>query len=154
VGEGVCALVGFGVPQAAAAEAVGIGESTVQSWIAGARDARTMPEKDRTAQQSRLVEFLARLENARGGAIAFNVAVVHKAAAAGNWQAAMTWLERRYPADFGRRINVTDDKPPADAPPLDAQTVAEHETALKSAFRDQIPELDPADLLAQEAADE
>ncbi len=32
------------------------------------------------------------------------LAKIQKAAADGNWQAAAWWLERRYPADWGRRV--------------------------------------------------
>ena len=49
-------------------------------------------------------EFVAEVERAKGQAAIGWLAKIEKSANDGNWQAAAWKLERRYPDDFGRRV--------------------------------------------------
>lgn len=49
-------------------------------------------------------EFFAEVERAKGQAAIGWLAKIEKSANDGNWQAAAWKLERRYPDDFGRRV--------------------------------------------------
>jgi hypothetical protein len=54
--------------------------------------------------QKRSLEFLERVKKAEADAIVRHVANIAKAATDGQWTASAWWLERRYPADYGRRF--------------------------------------------------
>jgi len=49
--------------------------------------------------------FLAAVKKAEADAIVRHVANIAKAAQDGQWQASAWWLERRYPAEYGRRFD-------------------------------------------------
>lgn len=70
-----------------AARYAGIGETTLHEW------------------RHRYPEFRVAVEKARADAEARNVAVIQQAAAQ-TWQAAAWWLERSFPARWGRRVEV------------------------------------------------
>lgn len=80
----VCDRVAQGVPKKYAAQAAGIGESTLYEYLA--RD----------------MEFAERMKKAEADAVMRNVEVVQVAAKT-NWTAAAWWLERRYAKEFGRK---------------------------------------------------
>lgn len=80
----VCDRVAEGVPKKYAAQAAGIGESTLYEYLA--RDG----------------EFAERMKKAEADAVMRNVRVVQTAAIT-TWTAAAWWLERRYAKDFGRK---------------------------------------------------
>lgn len=50
-------------------------------------------------------EFLEAVKEAEGRAVVGWLAKIEKAANDGNWQAAAWKLERRYPQEYGRRVN-------------------------------------------------
>ena len=74
-----------------AAEYAGIGQATFYAWL----------EKGRAGRQP-YAEFLAAVKEAEAQAEALAVKAV-RVAFGDSWQAAMTWLERRFPARWGRR---------------------------------------------------
>jgi transposase len=69
--------------------AAGVGYSTMRAWA--------------VADQ----EFQEQIEKAQAQARQRMVGIVVSAAAAGNWQAAMTFLERRDPEHWGRKDRVS-----------------------------------------------
>ncbi len=88
--------VELGATWEAAAACAGIGPSTLREWRSrGAAD------------EEPFAALLADLQKAEGRAISASLQVIRQAASAGQWQAAAWLLERRYPADYGRRTAVT-----------------------------------------------
>jgi hypothetical protein len=91
-----------------ACDAVGIGRSTYEDWMrrAEADDARQLSEgtKDITIYQT----FRNDIKKAESDFIADNLRLISTAAIK-EWTAAAWLLERKYPADFGRRIEITPD---------------------------------------------
>jgi len=71
-----------------AAAAAGVDVSTVHRWHAD--------ESNR--------EFCDRLKRAEAVGALAALRSIHEAAVGGTWQAAAWLLERRYPADYGRRV--------------------------------------------------
>jgi len=81
-----------GAPMHHAAAAAGIGERTLQTAMARARDG-----------DPRYVPLLREMEEAEGGMVTRALGVIRRAAEEGQWQAAAWLLERRHPDHFGRR---------------------------------------------------
>jgi len=77
--------ISLGAPYSHACRYAGISDETFRQW---------RESKD---------GFLGRMEKAEGKAVAGWLGKIERAASQGNWQAAAWKLERRYPADFGRR---------------------------------------------------
>jgi transposase len=90
----VCEALSAGNTRSAAAEYAGIGETTFYRW---------MSEDDPEHR-----EFREAVKKAEAIAEVRNVAIISKAAQ-DTWQAAAWWLERRKPADWGRRDRVSVD---------------------------------------------
>ena len=78
-----------------AADAAGVGASTLRDW----RQRGEAGEKPFAA-------FLASVKRAEGAGVERALRVIRKAAEGGAWQASAWLLERRYPADYGRRSEV------------------------------------------------
>ena len=78
-----------------AADAAGVGASTLRDW-------RQRGE----AGEVPFVAFLAALKRAEGAGVERALRSIRKAAEGGAWQASAWILERRYPADYGRRSEV------------------------------------------------
>jgi hypothetical protein len=76
-----------------AADAAGIGASTLREW-------RQRGEAD----EAPFAAFVAALKRAEGDGVARALRTIRQAAESGTWQAAAWLLERRYPADYGRRV--------------------------------------------------
>ncbi len=125
------------------AKAAGIAPPTLSLWrkeggLARGKVARGEPT---TARERRIAQFLTSLERAEADAVAERLSVIHSAGSGGKvrtktvttednegnvttttttevappqWQAEAWLLERRRPADFGRRVEVTG----ADGAPL------------------------------------
>jgi hypothetical protein len=72
----------------------GIDETTFSRWMAAG-------EKGKQP----FADFAKAVKKAEEEAVRKHVAVITKAAEK-NWQAAAWWLERRYPADFGKKDNI------------------------------------------------
>lgn len=71
----------------------GIGESTYHDWC------------------NQYPEFKDRMDKARSNSVLVSLAVLRKAAQAGQWQAAAWFLEHAYPEEFGRGPNIEDTEP-------------------------------------------
>jgi transposase len=84
----ILAALRYGTPRRIAAQAAGVGESTLLRWIAENQ------------------EFRERVEIAEAQAVTTRLRRIDKAGRAGVWQADMTVLERRYPSDFGRQVRL------------------------------------------------
>jgi len=86
--------VRMGAPLHIAARAAGIGYSTFKRWMAEGADPEGRDEYK---------AFRATIEEARAQTAVRMVGLVSRAAANSvrEWRAAMTWLERAYPEDFG-----------------------------------------------------
>lgn len=92
-----------------AAEAAGVGESTVYAWIKRGQEYAPDLAKGLAsvpASHRPYVEFAEAVEKARASAVVFNIALIRQAAIAGNWKAAAWWLERTRPGQYGRQIRV------------------------------------------------
>lgn len=85
--------VELGVTWERAADAAGIGASTLREW-------RQRGEAD----EAPFAAFVAALKRAEGDGVARALRTIRQAAESGTWQAAAWLLERRYPADYGRRV--------------------------------------------------
>ena len=102
VGEAIVQALKMGAYVEDAAEAAGVADSTVFSWIARGQEhdgAEKIPERERP-----YVEFSVAVERARAGSVVFNLSLIRRAALEGTWTAAAWWLERTRPEQFGRRI--------------------------------------------------
>ncbi len=80
-----------------AARYAGIGETTYYEWM----------KRGRAARSGKFAEFQKAIKKAEGEAEVRCVALIHKHME-GNWQAAMTYLERKFPDRWARtnRIKV------------------------------------------------
>ena len=90
-----------------AAKFAGIGESTLYQWLdRGTVEKERLeydPSAEPDAEEQPYAEFLEAVQKARGVAEARNVALIQESAKRGTWQAAAWWLERSFPARWGRR---------------------------------------------------
>lgn len=100
----------IGVPVKKAVVAAGISEKSFYNWLARGQNERerlaTVPNAKADITEGVFVQFLQRVEQARGEAIAKKVAVVAKSSVEGDWRAAAWWLERQLPEEFGRTDKV------------------------------------------------
>lgn len=82
-----------------ACQYAGIHYDTFRNWM----------KRGETAKSGQYFEFFEAVKEAEGRAVVGWLAKIEQAASAGNWQAAAWKLERRYPADYGRkdRIDIT-----------------------------------------------
>ena len=78
-----------------AADAAGVGASTLGLW-----------RRRGEAGEVPFVAFVATLKKAEGAGVERALRSIRKAAEGGAWQASAWLLERRYPADYGRRSEV------------------------------------------------
>lgn len=92
--------------------------SRVQEWLKEAREATepvrsdypptrrgTIAYDDECDYISRLRDFAETVNTAAGAAKVISLQAVRKAGDAGQWQAHAWYLERRYPAEYGRRVS-------------------------------------------------
>lgn len=93
VRAGLIEAVELGATWEAAAQSVGIGASTLRQW-------RQRGE----AGEAPFAALLADLKRADADCISRALQVIRQAAEGGQWQAAAWLLERRHPADYGRRV--------------------------------------------------
>ena len=91
----VAEAVELGATWEKAADAAGVGASTLREW-------RQRGEAD----EAPFAAFLAALKRAEGEGVARALRTIRQAAESGQWTAAAWLLERRYPADYGRRTEV------------------------------------------------
>lgn len=123
-GEAIVNALRLGVPREHASRAAGVPTGTFYKWLAAGAEAEQLMEEASdpetatvflpTPNQERLAEFRDEVEKADAEAVVYAVAMVRKAMP-DSWQAAMTFLERRYPGQFARRLEVKTD--PVDREP-------------------------------------
>jgi hypothetical protein len=83
-----------GATREQAAAAAGIGKRTLQRWLAQGEGNRP---------PARFERFAAALREAEAGMVVDAVEGIQEAARAGDWRARAWLLERRHPAEWGRR---------------------------------------------------
>lgn len=172
--EAITDSIGLGAVYEQAARAAGIHPATLYRWkelgeavltaLGNGAKVKDLPEQERLA-----ATFCELIEKAEAEAELLMIEVVRNAALGapaeldgeGNvvkaeqtpqWQAAMTYLERKHPGRWSRRIHVTDDTP-REPPPLSVLTVEESAEAFALAYGGHLPSIDPANLLPSVAID-
>lgn len=95
--EKICQLLKAGNTFRTACEVAGIGETTGQEWRARGENRHSARAGDEI-----FARFAKATRKAEEEAAARNVALIQKAAAAGTWQAAAWWLERKFPSEWAR----------------------------------------------------
>lgn len=92
----ICCSIRDGLTKKTAADAAGIAETTFYSWL-------RQGEKDLDAGKStKYALFLQSVKQAEAEHKRGRLAVIHKAAQDGSWQAAAWELERRYRSEYGK----------------------------------------------------
>lgn len=131
--------IGLGVPRKFAAQAAGISERTLHQCLAKGRELLDEDgeivealEPGLTDDQRLYARLAQGVEKADGQAVAYAIGVVRKHMP-DNWQAAMTWLERRHPGHFARRIEIDADPADRDPAPAALPTAAQVEEAFRTA---------------------
>ena len=99
--ESIRTILAAGNTRTCAVAYAGIDYQTFLNWIS----------RGSIAKSGKFFEFFEAVQKAEADAEASSVAIVRKAAAAGNWQAAAWWLERRKAGDYRRvdRVEATGD---------------------------------------------
>ena len=92
VQERIVQAIRAGASAEVAAESAGIARSTFFAWLERGR-----------AGERRFTAFAAEVKLARAAAEVHAVAVVRQAMNDGDWRAALAWLERRHPVEWGRQ---------------------------------------------------
>lgn len=97
----ICDAVRIGAYQVEAARFAGVSESALLSWLRSGREDVAAGRAD-TPHAS----FVAEYEQAEAQAVIRALTVVQRAAAEGDWRAAMGWLSRRHADRWGERGQV------------------------------------------------
>ena len=93
----------------------GIAPATYYRWVA---------ESEQDDASELLVEFREAVKRARADAEVRNVALIQKAAQDPNkWQASAWWLERSFPARWGRQQKITQEITGANGGPIEVSDV-------------------------------
>lgn len=152
IDELILRQIRVGVPLTYAAQAAGVDRVTVHRWIArgrewieGGEDPDAAPPKERA-----YATFATEVVRAKGAAVAYFVAQLHRSAGKGSTRAAIEWLRAQAPEEFKKRIGVElegGDRKPAPLVPEDQE---HYRRAFASAFADKLPELDPGELAPPE----
>lgn len=143
-GEVIIRTVALGVPDHIACQAAGVHRSTLSRWKAAAAEAEGLDDDKLTEKQHRLRDFCDSLTRAEAESVGYAVAMV-RAAMPSDWRAAVALIERRFPRDFSKRLEVQTD--PTDRRPsgVDAELAGRaQETFLAAALPD---DLSPEDFL-------
>lgn len=170
--EAICASIALGAPYEQAARAAGIHPATLYRWqelgeavltaVGQALEHKQAAPK-LTEQERLAARFCDAIQKALADAEIAMIQVVRSAALGkpaeydgeGNevraeqtaqWTAAMTYLERKYPQRWGRRLHVRDDSP-RELPALDSAAMAKMDEAFDRAWGEFQPEIDPANLM-------
>ncbi len=119
VRDRIATMIRSGAYAEQAARAAGIAPSTYYSWL----------ERGESGERP-FSEFSETIKTAEAKAEQQRVECIQDAAEAGTWQAAAWWLERRFPARWGRRSA----EPPARSPAANVEDLdAEVERLLEQA---------------------
>ncbi|KPM55753.1 hypothetical protein ACG83_10780 [Frankia sp. R43] len=97
----ICDAIGIGAYQVEAARFAGVAENTLLGWLRAGR--RDLAEGQEDTAHAR---FVAEYEQAEAKAVIRALTVVQRAAAEGDWRAAMGWLSRRHTQRWGERGQV------------------------------------------------
>lgn len=93
-----------------AAQYAGISVTTMYNWLDRGRSERQRldenPDAEPNENETKYVEFLEAVEKTRSKAETRAIGLIQKAASDGTWQAAAWFLERSFPARWGRKQNV------------------------------------------------
>ena len=111
----------MGYAQVAAVYA-GIGERTFYRWM----------ELGEGAKAGRYRQFWQAVKAAEGEAEVRAAAIIQKKMT-GDWRAAMTYLERKHPKRWGRRVDVTSGDEPFKGIPVEIKSVEDARDALRAA---------------------
>jgi hypothetical protein len=131
-GEAILKALRLGVPRETASRAAGVAPATFFRWvahgaeIAGLIEQATERDQDPpqlTDNQRRLLEFREEVEKADAQAVVYAVNLVREAMPS-DWKAAMTFLERRYPGEWGRRLEVKTEPGERKPAPIDGDLAA------------------------------
>jgi hypothetical protein len=143
-GEVIVRTVRLGVPDYIACQAAGIHRSTLARWKAAASEAADLEDKQLTEKQARLRDFCDELTRAEAQSVGYAVAMVRQAMPK-DWRAAVALIERRFPRDFSKRIEVQTDPVDRRAAGVDAELAGRaQETFLVASLPD---DLEPEDFL-------
>ncbi len=96
----VCDAIRIGAYQVEAARLAGISENTLLAWLRTGR--ADLEAGNGTPQAALVTEF----RQAEAQAVVRALTVVQRAAAGGDWRAAMGWLSRRHSDRWGERGQV------------------------------------------------
>lgn len=143
-GEVIIRTVALGVPDNVACQAAGIHRSTLSRWKARAAEVEGLDVDSLDDDQRRLRDFCNALTRAEAQSVGYAVAMIRKAMPS-DWRAAVALIERRFPGDFSKRVEVKVD--PVDRRPsgIDAELAGRaEETFLAAALPD---DLTPDDFL-------
>lgn len=157
VKDAIINAVAVGVPRKFAAQAAGVSETALHRALKNGREILARVEggiverDDLTENDELYASFAEGVEKADGQAVSYAVAIVRQHMPK-NWPAAMTWLERRHPAFFARRVEVDTDPGDREPTPLDPATAAEIEEAFDTAH---VPEgIEASDVLPNIGGDD
>lgn len=152
-GDAIVKAVSLGAPRDVAALAAGVDPTTFYRWMAmGAEfiDLAADELEGLDDKQLRLREFCQDVKRADAQAVVYAVEVVAEAMPK-DWKAAMTWLERRYPGEWGRRIEVKTDPTEREPAAIDATLAATAADSFAAAALP--PGLEPEDFLPEVSAE-
>lgn len=144
-GEVIIRTVALGVPDNVACQAAGIHRSTLSRWKARAAEVEDLDPEALDEGQRRLRDFCNSLTRAEAQSVGFAVAMIHKAMPS-DWRAAVALIERRFPGDFSKRVEVKVDPTERKPAPIDAGLGLRAEEAFAAAVG-LPPDLSPDDFL-------
>lgn len=121
--ELIISLAGKGATNGVIAAAVGIHTDTFQAWLKKGRDemasyGEDVPKESEVSIYARLtvqIEYTRAMIAADMAEIVINTA---KSGQPNTWQAAMTFLERRYPGEWGKRETTVHEGQPTGLPAI------------------------------------
>lgn len=103
----LCDNITLGMPYRQSCAAAGIGYSTYRNWMIRGEDeierVSANPKATVRKNEQKYVDFVEAIKEAEAKGMRNNLAMITKASKEGAWQASAWILERRYPAEFGRK---------------------------------------------------
>lgn len=151
-GDAIVRAITLGAPREMAAQAAGVDPTTFYRWVAVGAEFIDLDDEAVAGlepKQQRLRQFCQDVKRADAQAVVFAVELVADAMPK-DWKAAMTWLERRYPGEWGKRVEVKVDPPERQPAPMDGNLAEAAANAFATAALP--PGLDPDDFLPDVAS--
>lgn len=99
--EDFCKAISLGLSINAACDYCGISNVSYFSYINKAKD-----DIEKGVGNSKYVKFFNRVKKAKSNFKAYHMAKIREAAESGNWQASAWSLERCYPNEYGKTVQV------------------------------------------------